>query len=61
LTGNVVIYLIGLAWLAGDLGTSLTKTLELGLYPFVPGDILKVYLAALALPAAWRLAERNRR
>jgi biotin transport system substrate-specific component len=55
LTGNVVIYLVGLPWLAADLGTSLDKTLEFGLYPFVPGDILKLYLAGALLPTAWRV------
>jgi biotin transport system substrate-specific component len=55
LTGNVVVYLCGLPWLAHSLGTGLTKTLELGLYPFVAGDLLKLYLAAALLPAAWRL------
>ena len=54
LTGNVVIYLFGLPWLAVVLGTGLEKTLELGLYPFVPGDTFKLYLAAALLPAAWR-------
>ena len=29
-----------------------------GLYPFVPGDIVKLYLAALALPGAWKLVGR---
>jgi biotin transport system substrate-specific component len=58
LTGNVVVYLCGLPWLAHSLGTSLTKTLELGLYPFVAGDLLKLYLAAALLPAAWRLTRR---
>jgi biotin transport system substrate-specific component len=55
LTGNVVIYLFGLPWLAVVLHTNLEKTLELGLYPFVPGDTFKLYLAAAALPGAWRL------
>jgi biotin transport system substrate-specific component len=55
LTGNVIIYLVGLPWLAVVLGTNLEKTLELGLYPFVPGDMFKLYLAAAVLPAAWRL------
>jgi len=61
LTGNVVVYLFGLPWLAVVLNTSLEKTLELGLYPFVPGDTFKLYLAAAALPAAWRLAGHPRR
>lgn len=58
LTGNVLIYLVGLPWLAIDLGTSLEKTLELGLYPFVPGDVFKLYLAAALLPTAWKVVER---
>ena len=55
LSGNVVIYLFGLAWLAIDLNTSLEKTLELGLYPFIVGDLIKLYLAAALLPSAWKL------
>lgn len=59
LTGNVVIYLVGLPWLAVDLHTGLERTLELGLYPFVPGDTLKLYLGAALLPVAWRYAGRR--
>jgi biotin transport system substrate-specific component len=58
LTGNVLIYLVGLPWLAVDLGTNLEKTLEFGLYPFVPGDVFKLYLAAALLPTAWKAVER---
>jgi biotin transport system substrate-specific component len=58
LTGNVVVYLIGLPWLAVVLNTGLEKTLELGLYPFVPGDTFKLYIAAALLPTAWRAVER---
>jgi biotin transport system substrate-specific component len=61
LTGNVLIYLFGLPWLAVVLNTNLEKTLELGLYPFVPGDTFKLYLAALALPAAWKLVGAAKR
>jgi biotin transport system substrate-specific component len=61
LTGNVVIYLFGLPWLAVVLNTNLEKTLEYGLYPFVPGDTFKLYLAAAALPGAWRLIGRLNR
>jgi biotin transport system substrate-specific component len=60
LTGNVVIYLVGLPWLAVVLDTSLERTLEQGLYPFVPGDILKLYLAGALLPTAWKAVERLR-
>lgn len=61
LCGNVLVYLVGLPWLAVSLGTGLERTLELGLYPFVPGDGVKLFLASALLPTAWRLvgARRN--
>jgi biotin transport system substrate-specific component len=59
LTGNVIIYLVGLPWLAVVLNTNLEKTFEAGLYYFVPGDILKLYLAAALLPAAWKVTRRR--
>lgn len=58
LTGNLIIYLVGIPWLAVVLDTNLQKSLEYGLYPFVPGDIFKLYLAAALLPGAWRVVER---
>jgi biotin transport system substrate-specific component len=60
LTGNVIIYLVGLPWLWWQINPhpSLEKTLEYGLYPFVPGDLFKLYIAAAALPTAWRIVER---
>jgi biotin transport system substrate-specific component len=59
LTGNVVVYAVGLPWLALSLHTNLDRTLAYGLYPFIVGDLLKVYLAATLLPAAWRLIPRR--
>ena len=61
LTGNVVVYAIGLPWLAAELDAGFTETLEAGLYPFVVGDLLKLYLAGALLPTAWALVERARR
>jgi biotin transport system substrate-specific component len=60
LLGNIVIYLVGVPWLLQALGVPLEEGLQLGLYPFVIGDTLKLLLAAGALPAAWRLAGRGR-
>jgi biotin transport system substrate-specific component len=57
--GEVVLYAIAVPWLAGALGVSLARALELGLAPFVVGDVLKVLLAAGLLPAAWRAVERR--
>ena len=59
LTGNVIIYAVGLPWLAVVLDTNLEKTLEYGLYYFVPGDIIKLYLAAALLPTAWKAVRRS--
>jgi biotin transport system substrate-specific component len=59
LTANLLIYGIGVPWLALSLHTTFRHALELGLYPFVPGDILKLYLAAATLPAAWHLIGRK--
>jgi biotin transport system substrate-specific component len=60
LTGNVLIYVFGLPWLAhvADLGWQ--ETFEQGLYPFVVGDLAKLYLAGALLPAAWGLVKRLR-
>jgi len=61
LVGNVFIFLCGCLWLQHVLHTNLEKTLEYGLYPFVPGEILKLYLAAALLPGAWALVRRVRK
>ena len=62
LLGSIVIYLFGVPWLAAALdipiaaeGDAFNDALEFGMYPFVIGDILKLLLAGLALPAAWKL------
>jgi biotin transport system substrate-specific component len=54
--GNAVIYACGLFWLCCLMGTG-TKVLTVGLYPFVPGDLLKIALAAIVLPSGWKLLE----
>ncbi len=59
LTGNVVIYLIGVPWLAAVADLGLEPALEQGLYPFVVGDLVKLYLAGALLPAAWKLVDRT--
>lgn len=56
--GNLLIYAIGTAWLADDLGLSAGKAFELGVRPFLGVDAIKIGLAALALPGAWKLVGR---
>jgi biotin transport system substrate-specific component len=60
LLGNAAIYAFGLPWLAAFVGPR--NAIPLGLVPFIPGDLLKVGLAALGLPSGWRaLSLRNHR
>lgn len=54
LIGNVVIYLPGVLWLGSVAGWD-NPILAWGLTPFIVGDLVKVALAALLMPAAWRL------
>lgn len=58
LVGNVIIYLPGLLWLGTLFGWD-KPILEWGLTPFLLGDLTKLLLAALALPAAWKLIGRR--
>ena len=60
LLGNVLIYVPGLLWLAHYLDTGVNATLEAGLYPFVLGDVIKLFLAGALLPAAWLGVRRFR-
>ena len=66
LLGSVLIYLPGLAWLytfadiyAPAGASPLAWTLQAGLAPFIPGDILKLTVAALLLPVAERLLAKR--
>jgi biotin transport system substrate-specific component len=53
LAGTVVIYIFGAGWLTLSLG--IQKAVLLGVIPFLIGDAIKIVLAGLALPAAWKL------
>ena len=54
LVGQIIIYGIGVLWLAVYLG-NLGNALALGLYPFILGDVIKLVLAAIVLPTAWKM------
>ncbi|MDQ3938255.1 MAG: biotin transporter BioY [Chloroflexota bacterium] len=59
LIGNVVVYVIGVPWLMGATGVGLASALDLGLWPFVMGDLLKLAVAAGLLPVGWWLVRRR--
>jgi len=63
-------YLIGTDWIYPGTNTPLgelitgsgtwDKALKGGLYPFIVGDMMKLALASLTLPAAWSLVNRQK-
>jgi len=57
LLGNLVIYLPGLIWLA-QFAPDWPTALQWGLYPFIPGDVLKLIIAASLLPPLTRYLSR---
>jgi biotin transporter BioY len=53
LAGNVILYVPGLIQLSFFVPDD--KVMEYGLYPFIAGDMIKLYIAAISVPAAWSL------
>lgn len=53
--GNIILYIPGILWLAKFV--SWQKVLAIGLYPFIPGDILKLFLATAIFSLSWKLAK----
>ena len=59
LLGNALIYVPGLIWLGMLYGWD-KPILEWGLTPFLVGDAVKLALAAMTLPLAWKALGRAR-
>ena len=57
--GEVVIYAIGVPWLALSLGKSPADAIALGFTPFIIGDAIKLAIAAGIFPMAWWLVGRR--
>ncbi len=57
--GNLVVYAIGVTWLALSLHAPAGTALSLGLRPFLLGDALKIALASGLLPGVWKLLDRR--
>ena len=61
--GLVVIFAFGVTWLAvfaRPLARGFDAALQAGLYPFLLGDIFKIFLGAAILPGVWKLIGRLR-
>ena len=57
--GTAVIFIFGLAWLSIVLNNA--PILKLGLYPFIPGAILKIGIATVLLPTGWKLLKKTKK
>ena len=60
--GLVVILAFGVSWLAvlaRPSALGFDAALRAGLYPFLAGDVLKIFLGAAILPGAWKLLGRQ--
>ena len=68
IAADLVVFVVGFAWLAwfaavsnGGSGIGIANAFKFGVVPFLLADLLKIALAALAVPSAWMaLDPRNR-
>ncbi len=59
LGASIALYVIGLPWLAMAAKLDASQTLQFGLYPFLPGDLVKLLVAAGLLPVGWWFVRRR--
>ncbi|HAB38284.1 MAG TPA: biotin transporter BioY [Rhodobacteraceae bacterium] len=59
LLGNLLIYIPGLIWLGALYGWD-QPILQWGLTPFIFGDLVKLAVAAMLLPLAWKVIGKTR-
>lgn len=57
--GDLSIYIVGVPWIATFVGFQ--KALLTGFLVFLPGDIIKIFIASLILPSGWKLLDRKRK
>ena len=58
LIATLVIYIPGLLWLyAFDFEWSRGHIFSVGMYPFIPGDLVKLILGALVIGLGWKIAD----
>ncbi|KGO33664.1 MAG: biotin transporter BioY [Desulfoprunum sp.] len=59
--GSLIIYAIGVPWLQMMFGLGLGKALAVGMYPFIPGDIVKIAAAYAIVKGVRPLLHSGRR
>ncbi|HVQ36139.1 MAG TPA: biotin transporter BioY [Pyrinomonadaceae bacterium] len=57
--GSLVIMLSGWTWFSLVTNTPLTVSFQTTVLTFIPGDIIKILLAAALLPTGWKLLRRG--
>jgi len=60
LAGNAAIYVLGAAWLMYLYSFDLSTAFAEGVAPFLVVDAIKLALAALLVPAVWKLVGKAR-
>jgi biotin transport system substrate-specific component len=60
LPGSLIIYAVGVPWLAVVAHLTIVNALIAGMLPFIPGDLFKLVVAALLLPSAWAIVRKVR-
>ncbi len=58
--GSLVIMLSGWMWFSLVMRTSPTLTFFISVLKFIPGDMIKICLAAAVLPSGWKLIGKRR-
>ena len=56
--GNSLIYMFGVSWLGAIFGWD-KPLLSWGVFPFLWGDLLKIILAAIIMPLAWKVIAKR--
>lgn len=60
LIGEVLIFVPGLIWLQHATGKDWSWTINAGLTPFIFGEVIKIAIAATALPTIWKVVDKRR-
>ncbi|PYS42128.1 MAG: biotin transporter BioY [Acidobacteria bacterium] len=60
LIGSLVIIFCGWGWFSLSTRTNALTAFRFTVLPFIPGDIIKIVLAAAVLPSGWVLLKRQR-
>src|SRR5215213_11927303 len=57
--GSAIIFLGGWAWYSVLTNTPAVAAFKLAVLPYLPGDVIKIALAAAVLPTGWALLKRK--